>query len=89
MTNDLIQSLANVDQNLLLYLNGFHNTFADYFMSTFTGKWIWVPMYASILYVLLKNFNWKITLCCLAAIALTITFADQVCAGLISPTSFT
>ncbi len=38
MTNDLIQSLANVDQNLLLYLNGFHNTFADYFMSTFTGK---------------------------------------------------
>ena len=23
MTNDLIQSLANVDQNLLLYLNGF------------------------------------------------------------------
>ena len=85
MTNDLIQSLANVDQNLLLYLNGFHNTFADYFMSTFTGKWIWVPMYASILYVLLKNFNWKITLCCLAAIALTITFADQVCAGLIRP----
>ena len=54
-------------------------------MSTFTGKWIWVPMYASILYVLLKNFNWKITLCCLTAIALTILFADQVCASLIRP----
>ena len=63
MTNDMIQLLVNTDQNLLLYLNGFHNAFGDYFMSTFTGKWIWVPMYASILYVLLKNFNWKITLC--------------------------
>lgn len=42
-------------------------------------------MYASILYVLLKNFNWKITLCCLTAIALTILFADQVCASLIRP----
>ena len=70
MTNDMIQLLVNTDQNLLLYLNGFHNAFGDYFMSTFTGKWIWVPMYASILYVLLKNFNWKITLCCLTAIAL-------------------
>ncbi len=85
MTNDMIQLLVNTDQNLLLYLNGFHNAFGDYFMSTFTGKWIWVPMYASILYVLLKNFNWKITLCCPTAIALTILFADQVCASLDTP----
>lgn len=41
MTNDMIQLLVNTDQNLLLYLNGFHNAFGDYFMSTFTGKWIW------------------------------------------------
>lgn len=85
MTYGLLQSLAEVDQSLLLYLNGFHNTFWDHFMMIFTGKWIWVPMYASILYVLLKNFNWKVTLFCLVAIALTITFADQVCASLIRP----
>ena len=85
MTYGLLQSLVETDQSLLLYLNGLHNTFWDYFMSAFTGKAIWVPMYASILYVLLKNFNWKITLCCLIAIALTITFADQVCATLIRP----
>lgn len=85
MTYGLLQSLVEADQSLLLYLNGIHNTFGDYFMSTFTGKWIWVPMYASILYVLLKNFNWKITLFCLVAIALTITFADQICASVIRP----
>ena len=81
----MIETLANIDQSLLLYLNGFHNTFGDYFMSTFTGKWIWVPMYASILYILLRNYNWKVVLGCLIAIALTITFADQVCATVIRP----
>ena len=85
MTYGLLQSLVEADQNLLLYLNGFHNTFGDYFMPVFTGKWIWVPMYASILYVLLKNFNWKVVLFCLIGIALTITFADQVCATVIRP----
>lgn len=81
----MIETLANIDQSLLLYLNGLHNTFGDYFMSTFTGKWIWVPMYASILYILLKNYNWKVVLGCLIAIALTITFADQVCSSVIRP----
>ncbi|WP_455590752.1 phosphatase PAP2 family protein [Bacteroides sp.] len=81
----MIETLASIDQSLLLYLNGFHNTFGDYFMSTFTSKWIWVPMYASILYILLRNYNWKVVLGCLVAIALTITFADQVCATVIRP----
>jgi len=85
MTYQLLQSLIEADQSLLLYLNGLHNTFGDYFMPVFTGKWIWVPMYAGILYVLLKNYNWKVTLLCLIAITLTITFADQVCATLIRP----
>lgn len=85
MTYQLLQSLTEADQSLLLYLNGLHNTFGDYFMPVFTGKWIWVPMYAGILYVLLKNYNWKVTLLCLIAITLTITFADQVCATLIRP----
>lgn len=85
MTNELLQSLIDIDQSLLLYLNSLHCPFGDYFMSTFSGKIIWVPMYASILYILLKNFHWKVTLYCLVAIALTITFADQVCATLIRP----
>ena len=85
MINGIIQSLADTDQSLFLYLNSFHNTFWDYFMTAFTGKFIWVPMYATILYVLLKNYDWKTVLLCVIAIALVITFADQVCATLIRP----
>lgn len=85
MMNEFFQSLLETDQNIFLFLNGLYTTFGDYFMSTFSGKIIWVPMYASILYVLLKNVNWKIALCCVVAIALTITFADQMCATFIRP----
>ena len=73
----MIEFLSDIDTQLLLFFNGIHSPFWDYFMSAFTGKVIWVPMYASILYILLKNFHWKVALCYVVAIALTITFADQ------------
>ena len=82
---DLIKFLSEIDTDIFLYLNGIHSSFWDYFMASFTGKIIWVPMYATILYILLKNFHWKAVLCYVAAIALTITFADQVCSSLIRP----
>lgn len=82
---DFIKFLSEIDTDIFLYLNGIHSPFWDYFMASFTGKIIWVPMYATILYILLKNFHWKAVLCYVAAIALTITFADQVCSSLIRP----
>ena len=54
-------------------------------MFVFSGKWIWVPMYVSIFYVIVRNFNWQMALWCVIAVALTIIFADQVCATVIRP----
>lgn len=82
---EIIRFLSEIDTNTFLFFNGMHSPFWDYFMSTFTGKIIWVPMYATILYLLLKNFHWKVVLCYVAAIALTITFADQMCSSIIRP----
>lgn len=81
----MIEYLSHLDTQILLFFNGIHSPFWDYFMSAFTGKIIWVPMYASILYILLRNFHWKVVLCYLIAIALTITFADQMCNSFIRP----
>jgi undecaprenyl-diphosphatase len=81
----ILQTLIEFDQKLLLALNGLHSPFFDCFMSLFTGKFIWIPMYISIVYVLFRNYNWRTVLMCLVAVALTITFADQVCASLIRP----
>lgn len=82
---EIIRSLVETDTSVFLFFNGIHSPFWDYFMTAFTGKFIWVPMYATILYILLKNFHWKVVLCYVAAIALTITFADQMCSSLIRP----
>ncbi|WP_294629489.1 phosphatase PAP2 family protein [uncultured Bacteroides sp.] len=83
--SELLRFLSETDTNIFLFFNGIHSPFWDYFMTSFTGKVIWVPMYATILYILLKNFHWKAVLCYVVAIALTITFADQVCSSLIRP----
>lgn len=81
----MLETLQHIDQQILLFLNGFHNPFWDSFMWLFTGKWIWIPMYAAILYVLLKNLNARMAIFTVIAIALTITYADQICATVIRP----
>lgn len=82
---DALQGAIDVDTNVFLFINRMHNTFFDYFMSAYSGKWEWIPMYAAILYVMMRNFSWKVTLMCIIAVALTITFADQVCATVMRP----
>lgn len=57
----IVQYLSEIDTNIFLSFNGIHSPFWDYFMSSFTGKFIWIPMYATILYILLKNFHWKVS----------------------------
>ena len=50
--SEIVQFLSEIDTNIFLSFNGIHSPFWDYFMSSFTGKIIWVPMYATILYIL-------------------------------------
>ena len=76
----MLETLQQLDQQLLLTLNGLHSPYWDSFMWLFTGRFIWIPMYATILYILCKNFNVYVTLLTAVAIALTITYADQLCA---------
>lgn len=82
---DALQGVIDMDTNIFLFINGMHNTFFDYFMSTYSDKWGWTPMYVAIWYVMLRNFHWKITLFCMIGLALTITFADQISAACIRP----
>lgn len=82
---DLLQRAIDLDTDVFLFFNGMHNTYFDHFMYIYTGKWIWIPMYASIFYVMLRNLHWKILLCCLVAMVLTIVFADQIGSHFIRP----
>lgn len=45
----MIDWLNTIDTQVFLALNGLHAPYFDAFMKLFTGKWIWVPMYAAVL----------------------------------------
>ncbi len=38
---DALQGAIDIDTNIFLFINGMHNTFFDYFMSAYSGKWVW------------------------------------------------
>ena len=81
----MIDWLNTIDTQVFLALNGLHAPYFDVFMKLFTGKWICVPMYAAVLFAVVRNYRWRQTLAVLVCVALAITIADQVCATLIRP----
>lgn len=81
----MIDFLQAIDNDIMLALNQWHTPYWDKFMSAFSGKIIWAPMYATIIYILFRNLNWKSALCFSLAIILAIAAADMTCARLIRP----
>lgn len=59
---DVLSGLVEMDTDLLLAINGWRAEWADLFMYAFSGKWIWIPLYASILYVIARNLHWKVAI---------------------------
>ncbi len=81
----MLETLQNLDSQIYLFFNGMHTPFLDNFMMMFTGRFIWVPMYATILFILFKNFKPSHAIVYTMAIVLTIAFADQICATYMRP----
>lgn len=77
--------IINTDTNIFLALNNLHATFWDYFMYTFSGRWIWVPAYAVVAAVLIRLFGWRNGIMIIAATAIAVALSDQTCATFIRP----
>lgn len=82
---EIILWLADLDARLLLIVNGAHSPFFDAVMWCISGRWIWVPFYIVLTYMLFRRFSWKRATLCLITIGLIILAADQTCASLIRP----
>lgn len=74
-----------IDSQLLLLANSSHSVWADQFMMMFSGKFIWVPMYVALVFIIFRQFGWRKALIVLVGVGLAITLADQICATLIRP----
>ncbi|HEY9542934.1 phosphatase PAP2 family protein [Prevotella sp.] len=85
MIDQLIQEMMRLDCQLLLAVNGLHAPYWDSVMYLVSDKYIWVPMYAMFLAVLLKNFSYKVVLTVLVTIGLIILFTDAFTSQIVRP----
>lgn len=73
---ELITKIIELDKQLLLLLNSFHNGYFDTFMFSFSKKAVWIPFYLSVVYILFRSKGkkaiWMILLLILGAV-----LADQ------------
>lgn len=81
----MIEFLNNLDTSVFLAINGHHSPFFDSFMTLFTGRFIWIPMYVMVLWILFRGSHWKNALLYTAAIGMAVFLTDQTCASLIRP----
>ncbi len=72
-----LQNILDVDKELFLYLNSFHNYFWDTIMLMVTRKETWAPLYLIIIYFFIKNYRSKSVLI-LLFLVLTVVAGDQI-----------
>lgn len=82
---DLLSMLKAMDTMVFLTVNNHHNAYFDSVMWLVSGKLIWVPMYVSLFFVLLKNYSYKVVFAILLAIGVVILFTDSFTAQVIRP----
>lgn len=82
--SQLLSDLIAWDKELLLSLNGCHNTFFDSFMYWVSDRWVWIPMYAAMLYWIVKSKKREVVLI-VVGIVLTVVLADQFSATVCKP----
>lgn len=82
---DISQWLVEGDSSILLAVNGMHSSYFDTFMWLCSRKFEWIPFYLSILYVLFRNFSWRVVLYSLVAMGVILLLTDAVSSHFIRP----
>ncbi len=72
------------DRDLLLFLNSLNAPWLDPIMYWISEKKVWIPLYALIVGLIIKEYRWRAVVYILG-IALAITATDQLCSGFMKP----
>ncbi|GHT31264.1 phosphatase PAP2 family protein [Bacteroidia bacterium] len=81
---NFLEQILRWDRDFFLLLSGCHSSFFDGFMWLFSSMIVWIPMYACVLYVILRDKRKEFLFITLGLI-LTIVLSDQLSSGLIKP----
>ena len=72
----MLEKTLQIDQELLIFLNGLHSPFFDVLMWWMTAIWFWLPILAVVLWFMWKHYKKKMILI-FAFFALSILISDQ------------
>lgn len=78
----MLESLKNLDAELLLFFNRLNNPFLDFIFYWFSDKWFWIPFYAFLAWKVFC-FDKSNFLLILFFIGVAITISDQLSSSLI------
>jgi len=81
----MIEQIIQWDKELLVALNGSSSLFLDGIMMTITETSTWVPLFACLLYAVIRNNKWRVSLLIIAMIVLLVTLCDQFASGFCKP----
>lgn len=81
----MIEFLNNIDTEIFLFFNGLHCSYLDKLMPLVTAKFTWVPMYATLIFMLYRGYTWKQGVALLLGIVLAVALSDQITSSLIRP----
>ncbi len=73
-----MERLIGIDQDITLWLNGFHSPWSDQFWMFMSDVRIWFPMYGVILGMMIYRLGWKKGLVVILSCILTVVLADQI-----------
>lgn len=73
----IVQNIKDLDTQMLLGINQMHSAYWDSFMWLVTDKYVWIPLYISLIYVIFRNHSPKAFLWCAVAIGLMILITDN------------
>ena len=80
-----MEQLLSLDQQLLLAINGWHAAWADTFFWYVSAKWVWIPLYLVLAFLMGKRFGWKQTLVILVGFAVAVGLSDYITSGVMKP----
>lgn len=72
----IVELLNRIDTWIFLLLNGISNPFFDELMFWISHKYTWIPLYAFLLFLLIRKYKINV-LWILLFVAILITFSDQ------------
>ena len=82
---DILEYINNIDIDIILWMNDKHNSILDVIMIGLSDKFIHIPLYLSLLYLLYKTTQIKGFILSLVLLAIMILIADQGASGFAKP----